>query len=228
MFSTVSSLLLSACNGGINLAVPASTNSVESSPILVEEPVPTPTPDPESTPTPSPSPSPSPTPNPNAKSRIFVSKAVVAVTKKNSRAVFESVCKKEAKKAKLKGNYTALVGMTNGVFSDQYKIEGRIYQVEKGVEIPVADSLQDLIDGKNNAIFVAACGARLDDTLNWGVWTGNNDFNKPSREDMNCKNWGDHHANGVIGWLGATGSSALAMEYRDCYEYAHIYCIEHQ
>ncbi len=237
LLSTISALMLTACNGGINLAVPVnSTSAVESSPIEAEEPTPTPipsptpdpTPDPTPSPTPVPTPDPVPTPNPNAKSRVFVSKAVIKVAKANTRAVFESVCKREAKKAKLSGKYTALVGMTTGKFSDQYKVDGRIYQVEKGVEIPVADSFQDLIDGKNNAIFVAACGARLDDTMNWAVWTGNTNFNQPSREDLNCKNWGNKMANGVVGWLGATGSNALAMEYRDCYEYAHVYCIEHQ
>lgn len=244
--SVVTPMMLSACNGGITLSVPGSPG-VESSPIDSQlpdttpdqentdpnsdptpSPTPSPTPDPNSDPSPSPSPTPTPNPDPNAKSRVFVSKAVIRIAKANTRALFDSVCKRESKKAKLPGKYTALVGMTTGKFSDQFKVEGRIYQVEKGKEIPVAESFQDLIDGKNNAIFVAACGVRLDDSTNWAVWTGNTDFNKPSREDLNCKNWGNQIANGVVGWLGATGSNALAMEYRDCYEYAHVYCIEHQ
>lgn len=235
LMSVMTPLMLTACNGGITLSVPGNS-AVESSPIEAENPDTDPSPEPTPVPTPSPTPdpgsdptpTPSPTPNPNAKSRVFVSKAVIRVAKANTRALFESVCKREAKKAKLKGNFTALVGMTTGKFSDHFKVEGRIYQVERGKEIPVADSFQDLIDGKNNAIFVAACGARMDDSANWAVWTGNTDFNKPSREDLNCKNWGHNMANGVVGWLGSTGSNALAMEYRDCYEYAHVYCIEHQ
>jgi hypothetical protein len=238
LLSLITLTTLSACNGGINLAVKQQRNGTESSPILIEEPTttptPVPTPDPSSSPapnpdpTPSPSPSPSPSPNPHPKSRIFVSKAVIKVSNGNTRALFEAVCKREAKKAKISGNFTALVGMTTGKFSDQYPVVGPIYQVERGVEIPVAESFQDLIDGKNNAIFTAACGGRLDETYYNLVWTGNNDFNKPSRNDMNCKNWSSANEHGVVGWMGATGSDALSLRYLDCSAKARVYCIEHQ
>lgn len=210
--------------------MPSSGNGAEGSAIVIEDPInnPTPSPTPESSPTPSPTPDPSPTPvpTPSSNSRVFVTKAIMAVNKPNSRAKFEQICKNEAKAAKINGKFTALVGMTTGAFGEQYKVDGKIYQVENGKEIPVADSFEDLINGKNNAIFTAACGRRLDGTYYNLVWTGNNDFHKASRDDMNCKNWGSANAHGIVGWMGATGSDALSLRYLDCYAKARVYCIE--
>ena len=224
---------LVGCNGGINL--PVGTGQAGGAPITADpgdnsntDGTPSPTPDPGSSPAPSPSATPQPTstPIPGLKSQIFVSKALVAVNKVNSRAEFEKVCQSEAKGAKLSGKFTALVGITDAKFTDIYQVPGAIYQKVGNDEVPVANNFEGLISGHNNAIFAAACGRRIDQNYYNLVWTGALDFHEESRSDLNCKNWGSKSGKGVVGWMGATGPEALSLKYLGCGSHARVYCIQ--
>jgi hypothetical protein len=228
-------IIFTGCNGGLNLTV--GKNGAEGAPITVDPgsdptPAPSATPEPSPTPSPTPNPTPEPTPTPapiqGLKSQIFVSKALANVSKPNSRVVFEQICQKEAKKANLSGKFTALVGLTDVKFTDQYQVPGTIYQKVGNEEIVVADSFQGLINGHNNAIYAAACGKRIDQSLFNLVWTGNLNFNEASRPDFNCNNWGTKKGKAIVGWMGATGEQALSLRYLNCGYYARVYCIEVQ
>ncbi len=230
-------IFLFGCNGGLNLTVGKSGAGgapITAGPENPDYPTPTPTatPDPSVTPSPTPNPTPEPTPNPTPiqglKSQIFVSKALVSVSKPNSRVVFEQICQKEAKQAKLSGKFTALVGLTDTKFTDMYHVPGTIYQKLGNEEIAVADSFEGLINGHNNAIYAAACGKRIDQSLFSLVWTGNLDFHQASRPDYNCNNWGTKNGKAIVGWMGATGEQALSLKYWGCGYHARVYCIEVQ
>ena len=242
LYSIVTIFLMSGCNDGMNLLIPAGAH-VETSPITADPGTPTPTPDPNATPTPdpsatpnpsgSPTPAPSPTPNPtpgqSGKSRIFVSSAIIAINEdSNTQETFNSICAEEAKCAHLSGKFTALVANNSGIFGNQYSVAGSIYQKAYGAEVPVADSYEALISGKNDAIYANAWQQEIDNSYKNFAWTGQKDFHHASNDDYSCKNWSTDDGYGVVGKIGAGGSDALSVQFQECAVTAHIYCIEHQ
>lgn len=207
---------LSGCNGGMNLTVP-STPTAEGNPVIV---------DPNNPPTDS---TPTPTPNPgtSGKNRIFVSAALVTGINGKDGKYFDSICTKEAKSAKIIGNFAALVNTNLGTFGSTHKVNGTIYQKIAGIETRVADSFEHLIAGKNDdSIIATARQGTLDNSYKNYVWTGQNNFNQPPNADLNCNNWTTDHGYGIVGQAGARGSDALAIQTQTCNVTAHLYCIE--
>lgn len=219
----LSFLFLTGCNAGVNLTVPGAVQ-VEDSPIIVDpaDPTPTPVPDPSATP----APSPSPTPTPNEKNRIFVLNATLKPINTQSAGFFNYACYREARRSRLPGKYVAVIATSDKAFTSKYKVSGVIYQKIYGVENRVADSIQDLFNGNNEAITALAWQLPIDTTNDQFVWTGQRNLNLPANTAENCNDWTGNTGESVMGLIGAKGSDATARQLQSCNTFSHLYCVQ--
>lgn len=219
----LSFIFLSGCNGGVNLTVPGAV-SAESSGLENggSDPIPSPTPDPSATPSPTPNPS----PNPAGKNRIFVLNATLKPINTQSAGFFNYACYREARRSRLPGKYVALVATSEKAFTAKYRVTGKIYQKIYGVENRVAESIQDLFNGNNEAITALAWQLPIDTTNNQFAWTGQRNLNLPANTTENCNDWTGNSGESVMGLIGARGSDATAFKMQSCNEFSHLYCVQ--
>ena len=224
--------LVTACNSGMNITVPAGTPQVETNPITAITPTPTPdpnaTPSPTATPDPTATPAPTATPTPIVKSRAFVTISVVPVESFLNEKAFDTICTEEAKIAGVSGTFAALVGTSTSIFGESHTVNGYIYQIVGGAEQQIAQSYEKLISGRNDGINASAFGIALPGLLVPAVWTGVSDFHQLASPSSNCSDWSTNKGNGIYGKMGAVGSDAFSSGERACKKLAHLYCLEHQ
>lgn len=234
LFALATTTLLSSCNGGINLTVPAAPQ-VETGPIVVDPnpgttptPAPgtTPTPAPGTTPTPAPGTTPTPTPPTVAKNRMFVLSALLKSINTPSSGFFNYACYREARRAGIRGKFVAFSATSDAEFGKKYKVNGYLYQKFRGVENRIANSYQDLIAGRNSPIFASAWQSCFDPSVRNYVWTGQRNFALPASPAENCNNWSTDQGGAIVGLVGASGSEAIASQTVSCDTFQRLYCIE--
>lgn len=198
--SLFAGLFLSACNGGTNLTI--QNARVEDSPIVVDDPA---NPQDPNSPT-------------LEKNRIFVTTARVKAINTESAGFFNYVCYREAMRAGIQGAFVALVKNANGDFPYRNRVKGFLYQKFMGVENRVADSLDDLFNGRNDSIYATALQLSINTASNNTVWIGG--------RGNNCGNWSSSEGEAVVGRAGRSGSDAVASEMQTCNTFSRLYCVQ--